>query len=179
MKSLVLNLTDGAERARLQLETAPVTTVTAAGNGIMEMHPVVCRCGAGKQIASMDVARYPPRNRYLFLGDELTIVGYEDGTIKLVESEIASVLVERQIHAGPVTGLAIDPSTKFSVSTSMDRTIRVLDLSNDLLSAVWFSFDHAITTMAYCRSQHRLILGDVQGSVFVLDCTDPTSLEVL
>jgi WD40 repeat protein len=59
--------------------------------------------------------------------------GTLSGDIVIWDVDTQERIIQRPVHAGPITGLAFDQESKKLVSISRDKTVYVLDLENDTI----------------------------------------------
>ncbi len=94
----------------------------------------------------------------------------KDGALKRWDLISGEELATLQGHTDQITAVAVTPDGKYAVSASHDQTLKLWDLINGCELAT-FTGEAFMTSVGITSAGSRLIAGDAQGRVHILDIT--------
>jgi WD40 repeat protein len=119
------------------------------------------------------VRRAAAVSRLAFSGTDTIVVAYDDGVMTTTDHR-AERHVTAHGHRLPITGLVVDDKSQRIFTASVDKTVRVWDLSGNQRGIVYG--DHPFSAMTLLRDG-QVLAGDDAGALWTLTYHDEIELE--
>jgi len=99
--------------------------------------------------------------------NSIAVTASTDGIVAVWDVTNGTILGGLLGHVNPVEAVVFFPNTKFVVTTSTDKTIRIWNTQN-LAQVAIFSTPSYCSTIAVCPTGTKIFAGDSSGHVYML-----------
>jgi WD40 repeat protein len=114
--------------------------------------------------------------RVAAVAGSIVISTSRDGTARVWDVDRQGE-VEAEGHSAPVLGIAVSAALRGVCSASQDKTLKIWDMDTGRLLSTLDGFDGPLRTVAFLPGTTRVITGDGQGELTLLDLSGPKALK--